>query len=544
MNFKELESAEKLRGGFYTPEFLGRFLCEWVGEISPTRVLEPSCGDGSFLRTYSATPHKKLKQIVGFELNPEEAAKAKNEAAKPFGTKAKIYSKDFLNAFVLHHNGLGPFDAVLGNPPFIRYQYMESEQQFLAQKIFERFNLPFTKHTNAWVPFVIASLALLAPGGRLAMVIPSEIFHIPHANSLRTFLREQCAKTLICDSKSLFFEDALQGTVLLLAEKKKEKSDVRGKVGVVTLTTEEISSQKASKFFEEAEFVSNLNSSSGKWMNLFLTSGERSILEEAKSSAAFARFGEIASADVGIVTGANKFFLVPDSTVEKFELQEWSHPMFGRSDHVNGVIYGKRDHNANRTRGVATNFLWFDVENESALPSLAREYIQTGEAEKLHTRYKCRIRKPWFKVPSVYTAEVGLLKRAHSLPRLIRNKCEAFTTDTAYRIRSTKVKPNDLVASFVNSVTALSAELEGRHYGGGVLELVPSEIERLYVPNVTDSNGHLKQLDNDFRSSIEVPEILERQDEWLLGAAGFTKKDRETALSAWERLKKRRQRAD
>jgi hypothetical protein len=33
----------------------------------------------------------------------------------------------------------------------------------------------------------------------------------------------------------------------------------------------------------------------------------------------------------------------------------------------------------------------------------------------------------------------------------------------------------------VNSLTALTAELEGRHYGGGVLELVPSEIEKLAV---------------------------------------------------------------
>ncbi len=35
---------------------------------------------------------------------------------------------------------------------------------------------------------------------------------------------------------------------------------------------------------------------------------------------------------------------------------------------------------------------------------------------------------------------------------------------------------------FLNGLTALTAELEGRHYGGGVLELVPSEIEKLLVP--------------------------------------------------------------
>lgn len=542
MNFKELESADKLRGGFYTPEVLSRFLCDWVGEISPSRILEPSCGDGAFFRVLPASAKRRLKLFVGFELNPEEAAKATSNAAKPLGAKARIYALDFLNAFVIHHTGLGAFDAVLGNPPFIRYQYMEAEQQFLAQKIFERFNLPFTKHTNAWVPFVIASLSLLKPGGRLAMVVPSELFHIPHANSLRTFLRQQCSKILLCDSKDLFFADALQGTVLLLAEKKLDKSDRLGKVGVVTLTAEELLNRKASEIFECAEFVDDLDSESGKWMNLFLTGEERKLLNRAKNSSAFARFGDIASADVGIVTGANKFFLVPDEVVAEYQLQKWAHPMFGRSDHVEGVVYGKRDHNSNKSRGLPANFLWFDVENESELPALARSYIQSGEAEMLHTRYKCRIRKPWFKVPSVYTAKIGLLKRAHNVPRLIRNNCGAFTTDTAYRIQSSKMNPDDLVAGFVNSVTALSAELEGRHYGGGVLELVPSEIERLYVPTATGLNGQLKLLDKAFRNNTPIAEVLWQQDKRFLSDAGLSKRDCEVIRSAWERLKNRRHR--
>jgi hypothetical protein len=41
---------------------------------------------------------------------------------------------------------------------------------------------------------------------------------------------------------------------------------------------------------------------------------------------------------------------------------------------------------------------------------------------------------------------------------------------------------DDLVAGFHNSATLLSAEIEGRNYGGGVLELVPSEVARLAVP--------------------------------------------------------------
>src|SRR5262249_5839404 len=128
--------------------------------------------------------------------------------------------------------GVEAFDAVLGNPPFIRYQYLPDDQQQRAARIFSRFQLPFTRHTNAWVPFVVASLSLLRPGGRLGLVVPSELLHIRHAHGLRQFLLDQCARTLILDPAEIWFSTTLQGTVLLLAEKKAEATAVPGRVSV------------------------------------------------------------------------------------------------------------------------------------------------------------------------------------------------------------------------------------------------------------------------------------------------------------------------
>src|SRR5260370_40261862 len=107
---------------------------------------------------------------------------------------------------------------------------------------------------------------------------------------------------------------------------------------------------------------------------------------------------------------------------------------------------------------------------------------------ELHTGYKCRVRLPWYTVPSVYAHELGMLKRAHNSPRLILNKICAYTTDTAYRIRVLRtlfsgVSPEKLVGCFINPLTALSAEVEGRHYGGCVLGPIPYGIDpRLGTP--------------------------------------------------------------
>ena len=75
-------------------------------------------------------------------------------------------------------------------------------------------------------------------------------------------------------------------------------------------------------------------------------------------------------------------------------------------------------------------------------------------------------------------------KRSHRYPRVILNGANAYTTDTIYRGRllpGCSRNPADLVASFHNSLTLLTAEIEGRSFGGGVLELVPSEVGRLLV---------------------------------------------------------------
>lgn len=537
MNFIEFESAQKLRGGFYTEASIASFLVKWIKTSKPKTLLEPSCGDGAFLYAIDEQRITSLKQITACELNEEEAEKATNRTKLP----ARVLNTDFLRWYLFKAQHEEGFDAVVGNPPFIRYQYLPGEQQLLAEKIFAQLGLPFTKHTNAWVPFVLASISLLRPGGRIAMVIPSEIFHIPHAQSLRRYLAEQCSKILILDPEEIWFSDTLQGTVLLLAEKKLKLSEKGKGVAIISVTNRQMLSMDPENYFQHAVYT-NGDTIEGKWMPVFLSLGERALLSQLKARDDIKRFTEIASVDVGIVTGANKFFLVPDSTVEEFALHQWAHPMFGRSDHVQGLVYSEKDHEVNKDTGLPANFLWFQEEQIEELPTNVRQYLDMGLSQKLHTRFKCRTRKLWYKVPSVYSAPIAMLKRAHHYPRLVLNSAGAYTTDTAYRIRPLGIKPEALVLGFVNSLTCLTAEMEGRHYGGGVLELVPSEIERLLVPVIKATVAELAAADRRFRSAKDDSEFLCMQDALILGKIGLAKAEQETLHAAWVKLRDRRHR--
>lgn len=537
MNFIEFESEQKIRGGFYTDPSIASFLVKWIKALAPRSLLEPSCGDGAFLDAIEEQHITSLKQITACELNEEEAAKAANRTKLP----VHVLNTDFLSWYLFQAQNEERFDAVVGNPPFIRYQYLPEEQQLLSEMIFAQLGLPFTKHTNAWVPFVLASIRLLRPGGRIAMVIPSEIFHIPHAQSLRHYIAEQCSQILILDPEEIWFNDTLQGTVLLLAEKKRTLSEKGKGVAIIPVTNRQTLSTDPEDYFHNAVYTNGVTIE-GKWMPVFLSLGERALLSQLKARSDIKSFSEIASVDVGIVTGANNFFLVPDSTVNEFALHRWAHPMFGRSNHVQGLVYSEKDHEANKNTGLPANFLWFQEEQIEELPINVRNYLDIGLSQKLHTRFKCRTRKLWYKVPSVYSAPIAMLKRAHHYPRLVLNSADAYTTDTAYRIRPLGIKPEALVLGFVNSLTCLTAEMEGRHYGGGVLELVPSEIERLLVPVIKGTVAELAAADLRFRSAKDDSEFLCRQDSLILGRIGLSKAEQETLHNAWIKLRDRRHR--
>ena len=371
------------------------------------------------------------------------------------------------------------------------------------------------------------------------MVVPAEIIHVTHAQSLRSYLGHECRRLVVIDPEELWFSDTLQGAVILLAEKRITKSDKNEGLGMYPVKGREFLKLAPSFVFNEPKAI-NGKAMQGKWTRALLDPSTRALFNELGEYPAVFRFDEVAKVDVGIVTGANKFFLVDDEAVRRHKLSKWAHPMFGRSEHCPGVIYDERQHEENAANGKPTNFLWFrDAAGET--DAAARAYIQKGEADELHKRYKCRVRSPWYTVPSVYSTEIGMLKRSHDTPRLIINRIGAYTTDTAYRIRVLNVAAEKLVSNFINPLTALSAELEGRHYGGGVLELIPSEIERLVIPLPAKASVDLIDLDKAIRC-LPTHQVLARQGKTVLGALGLSKGKQEQILEGWRKLRDRRHR--
>lgn len=110
-----MKSAAKVEfGDFQTPLPLAREVCDLLRRlgITPSAVIEPTCGVGAFLQAASeAFPGCSL---TGFELNPAHAAVA---AALPI--KARVVTADFFTHDWQNELSEETFPLLLGNPPWV-----------------------------------------------------------------------------------------------------------------------------------------------------------------------------------------------------------------------------------------------------------------------------------------------------------------------------------------------------------------------------------------------------------------------------------------
>jgi adenine-specific DNA-methyltransferase len=523
-------SAEKLRGGFYTPEPIAAFILKWgINGVASYDILEPSCGDGIFLEQLKEQNHI-FNKVTAIEFDEIEAEKADS---------INLENKTIINTdFHIYCNETNErFDFVVGNPPYIRYQYFDEEQQREATKIFDRAGLKYTKLTNAWVSFVVGSSLLLKEKGKIGFVIPAEILQVSYAQQLREFLAHLYNKINIVSFKKLVFPGIQQEVVLLLCEKNETGSHLIEHLELTDaseLETLDVNKLKSPQ--KQIDFKSN------KWTFYFLEQEEIDFLETIAHKKSIPKIADYSRVEVGITTGANNYFTVSLPVVEGYNLQEFAKPMVGRSVQVNSVVFNEDDWKRNRLTKAKAHLLIFPPKKELNGHKGANSYISMGESAGVNKGYKTSIRDDWFVVPSIKLSEALFIRRNNLFPKLILNEVGAYTTDTMHRIfvnPSTNI--NAFVASFYNSLSLAFSEISGRSYGGGVLELMPSETGKILLPYNEKNEVLLSQIDQMMRAKKSIDEILKISNEQTLKKGyGFTDKEIKLADSIWKKLSARR----
>lgn len=548
-------SEQKLRGGYYTPSSIAEFLAAWAIPSPTCRVLEPSCGDGSLLEASAralvklgATPAKIAKQLVGIEFNADEAAKAQARLLEQGIGKSQTVVRhgdffSFCQEQLVLTGSAGRFDAVIGNPPFIRYQNFPEEHRNLAFEIMRQAGLNPNRLTNSWVPFLVAASLLLSEKGRVAMVIPAELFQVGYAAEIRQFLSDFFHRLTIVTFRRLVFEEIQQEVVLLLGEK-----EVVGEEGIRVVEFEDARSLNSfcAVTVSQSE-VKPLDHSREKWTQYFLDTEEIHLLRELRRHPGLILSGQVLDVDVGVVTGDNDFFILTEAQVSEYGLGDYVENIVTRSNQLSGALFNGGDFAANAGRQAPVYLLRPPEVDFPSLPVELQSYIERGESSGVNQGYKCRIRKRWYIVPSVWSPDAFMLRQVHGFPKLVLNQAGATSTDTVHRVRflpgglaMAEATPESVTASFVNSLTFAFSEVMGRSYGGGVLTFEPSECEHLPLPLLNGSNLDLEKVDALLRSG-SVESALDETDRILLrDGLGLDKPEIHLVRGIWNKLRDRR----
>jgi hypothetical protein len=135
-----------------------------------------------------------------------------------------------------------------------------------------------------------------------------------------------------------------------------------------------------------------------------------------------------------------------------------------------------------------------------------------------------------------------MLRQISAHPRLIVNKTGATSTDTVHRVRvAPGVDMERLAVGAFNSVTFALAEVLGRSYGGGILELEPSESGYLPVPDPALVPDTLHQKVDELVRERRFDDARDLVDEIVLvEALGFCRDEVTVLRRVWEQLRDRR----
>ena len=550
-------TEEKLNGRYFTPQDIAEYVTSWVlnQEGNIDSILEPSVGDGIFLECLNG--HLNVLQnaeLLAVEIDEavSRSASARNNQLRwidrwqNLGNERKaVINDDFYEVYknILENKS---FRAILGNPPYIRYQYLESAQREEQSSILTRNGMTSNKLINAWVSFTVACVSCMAESSKIGFVIPAELLQVKYSEDLRSFLASHLNRITVVTFKNLVFEGIEQEVVLLLGEK--IANDDRHEIRIVQYT--DVEEMQNANLDDNEFFEADIEST--KWTRYFLSDEQLELVQMVETDARFVKFSQVAKCEVGITTGNNEYFCINDETVRKYNLRRFCKPLIARSVNIRGAQFTNADWQENIQSGARTYLLDLTPFDKKRFTNGLKEYIRYGEDNNQNSTYKCQIRDEWYKVPSVWSPQAFFLRRNYLYPKFMLNTDEvgAVSTDTMHRVRFNEgINKKKAVIAYYTSAALLFAELEGRSYGGGVLEILPGEVGNIRLPNIFDEgfitdeevDDLFNTIDEYIRNNDDIIGLLEITDRAILqDRFGFGENDVETFRNAWLTLRQRR----
>lgn len=452
---------QKRLGQYFTPAGVARSLVKWVVAAPSDRLLDPSCGDGQFLACH--------RRAVGVEFDPENARLSRERAPG-----ALVHGGDFFRWSAATKER---FEAIAGNPPFIRYQSFSGDLRGEALAAASMMGADFTALTSSWAPFVIVAAGLLKPGGRMAFVVPAEVGHATYARALLPALCAHFDHVQIVACREKLFPHLSEDCWLLHCAGYGARTDT-----ILLSSLDRFAPLDAPPKITRRVALAEWRAAGERLRPFLLPAPALALYQSLTASDAVRLFGNLATASIGYVTGANDFFHLRPSEAER---RQFPRELLRAAVRKSEQLPSEAVNRATVRRWLVADepVLLLDLRNARELPVPVRAYLDEEAGQQARRTYKCRNRDPWYGVPDVKAPDAFLSVMCGRRPHLVRNEAACVCTNSLHAVTlRAEVTMNALQRGWCSPLAELGAEIEGHPLGGGMLKLEPREAARIPIP--------------------------------------------------------------
>ncbi len=328
-NFDDLVSAfellipkddRKLNGAFFTPSIITNYMADELISSSEAKICDPSCGCGAFLiavcEKFKNKFNKSINDVIenniyGMDILEYGVRRCKillsllalvhGEEKKDFNFN--IYTGDSLTAdwkkLFPSVFGSGGFDAIIGNPPYVKYQDLPRK---LRKNLYDNWCTLKRGTYNLYFAFFELGLSIIKNSGRLAYIVPNNYFTSLAGFHLRNYLQNNRFIEKIIDFNHLKIFKVQTYTCITLLSKKARGHFLYEKIESLP----SFSSLKNLKFSKIK--YSNLNAK--KWRLL----RKRDQLNIKKIEKQPNKLGGVTDIRVGIATCKDSVYFIDGTT--------------------------------------------------------------------------------------------------------------------------------------------------------------------------------------------------------------------------------------
>ena len=234
-----------LLGQFYTPTPVADLILGLTLDNNSSAILDPGCGSGTFLirgydylKSSGHLSHQELlSRLWGFDLSSFATELAAinlfRQNMEEFNNFPRIVPGDFFRRRVGEQIPFPPpksggqdridvpipyFEAVVGNPPYLRSQNQDDLDPAYRQELFSsagRVGVNAARKTDLFAFFVYHAMQFMQPGSRLGIITSSSWLTAHFGAPLQRFLLDNFRDLLIIGSRSeAFFSQVEVNTVI------------------------------------------------------------------------------------------------------------------------------------------------------------------------------------------------------------------------------------------------------------------------------------------------------------------------------------------